>query len=323
MKRLAQTGILALTVAGSSLIVAETDAAVFRYRLSGNWTTVTDGVGEGWGLNPNNNGSPGIGLPGGADDARINWGGNTVTVDSAVAAVDRVQIGVDESGGLERSIEQITESILIDGVRSGATDIHLHPGEKVTRIRYRLDGVLRQVEVIPRSITNAINSRIKILSQLDIAERRLPQDGRFNMFFNDMTGKLTGEDHAGAHAVSDEKQGLGLMQRVHAGAAEIVAVDPHAAGLGVDHLELDASIGETTGEHPEALIDGTAVQHLGHDLDVGCVEEGEVAGVAVDDVTFASEFDTVRRGQLASGVESEAHLDAEAVTDQAQRCRRR
>ena len=74
--------------------------ATFRYRLSGDWNTITDGVSEGWGLNPNNNGSPGIGLPGAGDDARINWGGNTVDVTSSVPAVSRVQIGVDESGTL-------------------------------------------------------------------------------------------------------------------------------------------------------------------------------------------------------------------------------
>jgi hypothetical protein len=73
-------------------------AATYRYRLSGDWQTVTDGVGPGWGVNPNNDGSPGIGLPGSADDARINWGNNTVTVTTAVPTVNRVQIGVDESG---------------------------------------------------------------------------------------------------------------------------------------------------------------------------------------------------------------------------------
>lgn len=80
-----------------------------------------------------------------------------------------------------RPVEQITESILVDGIRQGATDIHLHPSENVTRLRYRMDGVLKQMGVIPRTITNAINSRIKILSSLDISERRLPQDGRIRM----------------------------------------------------------------------------------------------------------------------------------------------
>lgn len=77
-----------------------------------------------------------------------------------------------------RPVEQVTESILVDGIRRGATDIHFHPEESVTRVRYRLDGILKQVDVIPRAITNAVTSRIKILSQLDISEKRLPQDGR-------------------------------------------------------------------------------------------------------------------------------------------------
>jgi len=80
-----------------------------------------------------------------------------------------------------RPVEQVTESILIDGIRRGATDIHFHPEESVTRVRYRLDGVLRQTDVIPRAITNAVTSRIKILAQLDISERRLPQDGRVRL----------------------------------------------------------------------------------------------------------------------------------------------
>lgn len=86
------------------------------------------------------------------------------------------------SGGGEdiasRPVEQVTESILVDGIRRGATDIHFHPEESVTRVRYRLDGVLKQVDVIPRSITSAVTSRIKILGELDISEKRLPQDGR-------------------------------------------------------------------------------------------------------------------------------------------------
>ncbi len=79
------------------------------------------------------------------------------------------------------SIERLTESIIGDGIRRGATDIHLHPEEQVTRVRFRLDGVLRQVELLPRSLTAGVVSRIKILSQLDISERRRPQDGRMRV----------------------------------------------------------------------------------------------------------------------------------------------
>ncbi len=91
---------LATAVALLAVLVmaSQSDAATLRYRLSGDWSVVTDGTGPGWGVNPNNSGSPGAALPGASDDARINWGGNTVTVTSVVPTVDRVQIGVDESG---------------------------------------------------------------------------------------------------------------------------------------------------------------------------------------------------------------------------------
>ena len=82
-------------------------------------------------------------------------------------------------------IEDVTEAILLDGVHRGATDIHLEPEERVTRVRYRIDGVLQQGENLPVDATAAIVSRIKILSQLDISERRRPQDGRLRMKVND------------------------------------------------------------------------------------------------------------------------------------------
>jgi hypothetical protein len=83
------------------LLAGMANGATFRYRLGGDWTSITDGTSAGWGLNPNNDGSPGAGLPGAGDDARINWGGSTVTVSTAVPVVSRVQIGVDESGVVE------------------------------------------------------------------------------------------------------------------------------------------------------------------------------------------------------------------------------
>jgi type IV pilus assembly protein PilB len=84
----------------------------------------------------------------------------------------------DES---ELPIERITETLFVDAIRQGATDIHLHPEEAITRVRFRLDGVLTQVEMLPRAASNGVVSRIKILSDLDISERRRPQDGRMRM----------------------------------------------------------------------------------------------------------------------------------------------
>jgi hypothetical protein len=99
MRKFSTVGALAVAVTGGSMVAVPADADLLRYRGSGDWTQITDGASAGWGLNPNNDGvTPGTSLPGAADDARINFGGNTVTVTSSVPTTNSVQIGVDESG---------------------------------------------------------------------------------------------------------------------------------------------------------------------------------------------------------------------------------
>ena len=71
--------------------------------------------------------------------------------------------------------------ILIKAIKIGASDIHFEPYERQFRVRYRIDGVLRKAMGLPVKIKNAIISRLKIMAQLDIAERRLPQDGRIKL----------------------------------------------------------------------------------------------------------------------------------------------
>ena len=71
--------------------------------------------------------------------------------------------------------------ILTDAVKKSASDIHIEPYEKSFRVRYRIDGVLYEVMKPPMKLKNAITSRVKIMSELDIAERRLPQDGRIKL----------------------------------------------------------------------------------------------------------------------------------------------
>lgn len=73
---------------------------------------------------------------------------------------------------------RLVSMVLADAVRSGASDIHLEPQRETLRVRYRVDGVLRDVMSVPRSAMASVVSRLKIVSGLDIAERRLPQDGR-------------------------------------------------------------------------------------------------------------------------------------------------
>ncbi|MDD5229427.1 MAG: type IV-A pilus assembly ATPase PilB [Methylococcales bacterium] len=81
-------------------------------------------------------------------------------------------------------IVRFVNKILLDAIKTGASDIHLEPYEKVFRIRYRSDGMLHQVASPPASISSRIVSRIKVMSKMDIAERRVPQDGRIKMILS-------------------------------------------------------------------------------------------------------------------------------------------
>ncbi len=76
---------------------------------------------------------------------------------------------------------QLVNLIISEAIKAKASDIHVEPYEKSLRLRYRIDGVLQEMTSPPKKFQNAIISRIKILSELDIAERRLPQDGRFKV----------------------------------------------------------------------------------------------------------------------------------------------
>jgi type IV pilus assembly protein PilB len=83
-----------------------------------------------------------------------------------------------EKIGNESPVIRFVNYLLFDALKQGASDIHIEPKEKALKIRYRIDGVLFEAMNPPHSMTPAIISRLKIMSNLDIAERRLPQDGR-------------------------------------------------------------------------------------------------------------------------------------------------
>ena len=123
-------------------------------------------------------------------------------IDAALEAVD-TSMGslldedlenIDISSGEERPAEDVTSSdvddapivrfvnkILLDSIKKGVSDIHLEPFEKKFRIRFRTDGILQEIASPPVSISNRIISRLKVMSKMDIAERRVPQDGRIKM----------------------------------------------------------------------------------------------------------------------------------------------
>ncbi len=99
------------------------------------------------------------------------------------AESDRVKtLDMTQKTGVIRQekIGEIVTRILDFAVRARASDIHIEPQEKSTRVRYRIDGVLQEKLTIPRELHDALISRIKILSDLKIDEKRIPQDGRFN-----------------------------------------------------------------------------------------------------------------------------------------------
>ena len=78
-------------------------------------------------------------------------------------------------------VVRLVNLVLVDAIKRDASDIHIEPYEKDFRVRYRIDGVLYEVMKPPLKLKNALTSRIKIMSRLDIAERRLPQDGRIKL----------------------------------------------------------------------------------------------------------------------------------------------
>ena len=85
------------------------------------------------------------------------------------------------AGSDEAPIVKYDNKILLDAIRRGASDIHFEPYEKFYRVRYRIDGVLRTVSNPPAALSPRISARLKVMAQLDIAERRVPQDGRMKL----------------------------------------------------------------------------------------------------------------------------------------------
>jgi type IV pilus assembly protein PilB len=103
---------------------------------------------------------------------------------------EEVDFGMDEDDinvlELEKAAEgapvvRLVNAILLNAIKKGASDVHIEPYEKRLRVRYRIDGVLLEEMQPPLKLKAAIASRVKIMSQLDIAERRLPQDGRIKL----------------------------------------------------------------------------------------------------------------------------------------------
>ena len=141
-----------------------------------------------------------------ADQIRAFLGGD-YDLEFMVAEESEISRAVDEYYGLELTIEGILREIetgeeaetsslqgegssnpivrlvnafMNDAVKRGASDIHFEPEESFLRVRYRIDGVLRQIRSLHRSYWNSMAVRLKVMSEMNIAESRLPQDGRIS-----------------------------------------------------------------------------------------------------------------------------------------------
>ena len=129
-----------------------------------------------------------------------------------------------EAGSVEvddAPVVRFIQKILLDAINEGASDIHFEPYEKYYRIRYRTDGVLREIAQPPLVIKEKIASRIKIISRLDISEKRIPQDGRMKLVLS----KTRAIDFR-----------VSTLPTLHGEKIVMRILDPSSAMLGIDAL---------------------------------------------------------------------------------------
>lgn len=113
------------------------------------------------------------------------------TMEEVVKSIDKAKLGLKEGEEPElKTLEGLVEEapvvklvnlMIMEAINAGASDIHIEPDENILRTRYRVDGILHEVTSPPKHLQSAVVSRIKILSGMDIAEKRVPQDGRFQL----------------------------------------------------------------------------------------------------------------------------------------------
>jgi type IV pilus assembly protein PilB len=102
--------------------------------------------------------------------------------------IEQIDVSTLEKQGGEAPVIRLVNLMLMSAIQKGASDIHVEPYEKEFRVRFRIDGILYNVMAPPMKFRDAITSRIKIMAKLDIAEKRLPQDGRIKLRFGDGEG---------------------------------------------------------------------------------------------------------------------------------------
>ncbi|MBI2620627.1 Flp pilus assembly complex ATPase component TadA [candidate division WWE3 bacterium] len=110
-------------------------------------------------------------------------------ISAALEEITQTTLKIEESGDISQDeatlrdapIARVVGMVLETAVKTGASDVHIEPGEDKSRLRYRIDGILEEKRTIPKEMHDSIVARIKILAQMKIDEKRLPQDGRFKV----------------------------------------------------------------------------------------------------------------------------------------------
>lgn len=148
---------------------------------------------------------------------------------------DAVDIGSDSDVD-DAPIVKFLQKVLMDAINGGASDIHFEPYEKFYRIRFRVDGELREITQPPLAIKDKLASRIKVISRLDISEKRVPQDGRMKLVISN--NKAIDFRVSTLPTLFGEK----IVMRI---------LDPSSAKLGIDALGYDP-------EQKEALLNAIA-----------------------------------------------------------------
>jgi type IV pilus assembly protein PilB len=139
-----------------------------------------------------------------ARNAQLQQPSGPSTLETATRGLEELQATLDDAAGVEvlddlqeisaealakqgeeAPVVRLVNVVLMSAIQKGASDIHIEPYEKELRVRYRIDGILYNIMNPPMKFRDAIASRIKIMSKLDIAEKRLPQDGRIKIRFNE------------------------------------------------------------------------------------------------------------------------------------------
>lgn len=139
--------------------------------------------------------------------------------DDAAAQSAKEQVEIDDA-----PVVKFLQKVLVDAIQSGASDIHMEPYEKFYRIRFRIDGQLREVAQPPLAIKEKLSTRIKVISRLDISEKRVPQDGRMKLVLS------------GNRAIDFR---VSTLPTLFGEKIVMRILDPSSAKLGIDALGYD------------------------------------------------------------------------------------